>query len=123
VERRTKYTEDWSCGICYPIAEYNIPKGFQEFWKIFSKVVIDGVKNEGYNRNTVYGFMNLMSLKSEFKQDRTKLSDYRTRILCSILGIQHFHKYLVNRKFKVITDHAALKGLMKAKVPKGCRAR
>jgi hypothetical protein len=27
MERRTKYTEDWSCGICYCIAEYNIPKG------------------------------------------------------------------------------------------------
>ncbi|CAB4440181.1 unnamed protein product, partial [Rhizophagus irregularis] len=37
--------------------------------------------------------------------------------------IQHFHKYLIDRRFKVITDHSALKGLMNAKVPKGRRAR
>ncbi|GBC40100.1 1-phosphatidylinositol 4,5-bisphosphate phosphodiesterase-like [Rhizophagus irregularis DAOM 181602=DAOM 197198] len=40
-----------------------------------------------------------------------------------VWGIQHFHKYLIDRKFKVITDHSALKGLMNAKIPKGRRAR
>ncbi|GET61172.1 hypothetical protein GLOIN_2v1765994 [Rhizophagus irregularis DAOM 181602=DAOM 197198] len=40
-----------------------------------------------------------------------------------VWGIQHFHKYLINRKFEVVTDHAALKGLMTAKVPKGKRSR
>ncbi|GET58728.1 enzymatic polyprotein, putative [Rhizophagus irregularis DAOM 181602=DAOM 197198] len=40
-----------------------------------------------------------------------------------VWGIQHFHKYLIDRKFKVITDHSALKGLMNAKIPKGKRAR
>ncbi|GBC54389.2 enzymatic polyprotein, putative [Rhizophagus irregularis DAOM 181602=DAOM 197198] len=43
--------------------------------------------------------------------------------LAVIWGVKHFHKYLVNRRFKVITDHAALKGLMSAKIPTGRRAR
>jgi hypothetical protein len=38
-------------------------------------------------------------------------------------GIQYFHKFLVRRKFIVITNHAALKSLIKGKVPKGRRAR
>ncbi|GBC33494.1 enzymatic polyprotein, putative [Rhizophagus irregularis DAOM 181602=DAOM 197198] len=38
-------------------------------------------------------------------------------------GIKYFHKFLAGRKFMVITDHAALKGLMNAKVPTGRRAR
>jgi hypothetical protein len=37
--------------------------------------------------------------------------------------IQYFYKFLVGRKFKVITDHAALKSLTNGKVPKGRRAR
>jgi hypothetical protein len=37
--------------------------------------------------------------------------------------IQYFHKFLVGRKFKVITDYAALKSLTNGKVPKGRRAR
>ena len=44
--------------------------------------------------------------------------------LAVIWAIQHFHKYLVNRKFKVITDHNTLKALMNEnKIPKGRRAR
>ena len=38
-------------------------------------------------------------------------------------GIKHFHKFLAGGKFTVITDHAALKGLMNAKIPTGRRAR
>ncbi|CAB5185100.1 unnamed protein product [Rhizophagus irregularis] len=38
-------------------------------------------------------------------------------------GIKHFHKFLAGRKFTVITDHSALKGLMNAKIPTGRRAR
>jgi hypothetical protein len=40
-----------------------------------------------------------------------------------VWGIRHFHKYLIDKKFKVITDHAALKGLMNNKIPKGRRGR
>ena len=44
--------------------------------------------------------------------------------LAVVWGIEHFHKYLMNRKFTVITDHSALKGLTNMKViPKGRRAR
>jgi hypothetical protein len=43
--------------------------------------------------------------------------------LAVIWAIQHFHKFLIGGKFTVITDHAALKGLMNAKIPKGKRAR
>ena len=38
-------------------------------------------------------------------------------------GIQYFHKFLIRRKFTVITDHAALKSLTNGKIPKGRRAR
>ncbi|CAB4420776.1 unnamed protein product [Rhizophagus irregularis] len=43
--------------------------------------------------------------------------------LAIVWGIRYFHKFLIGRKFKVITDHAALKGLMNDKIPKGRRAR
>lgn len=43
--------------------------------------------------------------------------------LAVIWGIQHFHKFLLEKKFIVYTDHAALKGLKKAKFLKGRRAR
>jgi hypothetical protein len=43
--------------------------------------------------------------------------------LAVVWAIEYFHKFLVGRKFIVITDHAPLKSLMKGKVPKGRRAR
>lgn len=43
--------------------------------------------------------------------------------LAIVWAIQHFHKYLILKEFKIITDHSALKGLMNAKIPKGRRAR
>ncbi|GBC09217.1 hypothetical protein RclHR1_00870008 [Rhizophagus clarus] len=43
--------------------------------------------------------------------------------LAIIWAVRHFHKFLINNKFKIITDHAALKSLMKDKEPKGRRAR
>ena len=38
-------------------------------------------------------------------------------------AIQYFHKYLIQRKFTVITDHAALKTFNTDQTPKGRRAR
>jgi hypothetical protein len=44
--------------------------------------------------------------------------------LAVMFAIQHFHKYLIGRKFQVITDHSALKTLMNVKkIPKGRRGR
>jgi hypothetical protein len=43
--------------------------------------------------------------------------------LAIIWAVKHFHKFLIGTKFKIITDHAALKSLMKDKEPKGRRAR
>ena len=43
--------------------------------------------------------------------------------LAIIWAVKHFHKFLINTKFRIITDHAALKSLMKDKEPKGRRAR
>jgi hypothetical protein len=44
--------------------------------------------------------------------------------LAVVWGIQHFHKFLIGRKFKVYTDHSALKSLTSInKIPKGRRGR
>ena len=38
-------------------------------------------------------------------------------------AVQYFHKYLLTKPFKIITDYSALKALQKTKEPKGRRAR
>jgi hypothetical protein len=43
--------------------------------------------------------------------------------LAIIWAVQHFHKFLIGRKFTIVTDHSALKTLTTAKVTKGRRAR
>ncbi|GET00710.1 enzymatic polyprotein; endonuclease; Reverse transcriptase, putative [Rhizophagus clarus] len=43
--------------------------------------------------------------------------------LAIIWAVRHFHKFLINNKFKIITDYATLKSLMKDKELKGRRAR
>ena len=44
--------------------------------------------------------------------------------LAVIWGIEHFHKYLIGKKFKIITDHSALKYIKSSKPPrKGRRSR
>jgi len=44
--------------------------------------------------------------------------------LAIMWAIEHFHKYLIGKKFMIITDHSALKTLKTAKIPtKGRRAR
>jgi hypothetical protein len=43
--------------------------------------------------------------------------------LAIVWGIQHFHKYLTRKSFKVITDHSALKSLRTIENPTGRRAR
>ena len=43
--------------------------------------------------------------------------------LAVVYGVEYFHKFLINRKFKIITDHVALKSLIKTKEPRGMRAR
>ena len=44
--------------------------------------------------------------------------------LAIMWAIEHFYKYLIGKKFMIITDHSALKTLKTAKIPtKGRRAR
>ena len=43
--------------------------------------------------------------------------------LAIIWSVQHFHKYLINKPFKIFTDHSALKSLQKITEPTGRRAR
>ena len=44
--------------------------------------------------------------------------------LAIVWGVEYFNKYLVDRKFTIVTDHSALKTLKTAKIPKsGRRAR
>src|ERR1043166_3064107 len=37
--------------------------------------------------------------------------------------VQYFHKYLMTKPFKIITDHSTLKAIQNTKEPKGRRAR
>src|SRR6266540_729090 len=43
--------------------------------------------------------------------------------LAIIWSIKHFYKYLINKPFKIFTDHSALKSLQKISEPTGRRAR
>lgn len=43
--------------------------------------------------------------------------------LAIVYGVEYFHKFLINKKFRIITDHAALKHLINDRIPKGRRAR
>ena len=43
--------------------------------------------------------------------------------LAIIWLVKHFHKYLINKPFKIFTDHSALKSLQKISEPTGRRAR
>ncbi len=40
-----------------------------------------------------------------------------------IWSVKHFHKYLINKPFKIFTDHSALKSLQKISKLTGRRAR
>jgi hypothetical protein len=43
--------------------------------------------------------------------------------LAVIWAVQHFHKYLMGKKFTIITDHSALKFIKTQKFPHGRRGR
>ena len=44
--------------------------------------------------------------------------------LAIVWGVEHFHKYLIQKRFTILTDHSALKTIKTAKIPKkGKRAR
>jgi hypothetical protein len=80
-------------------------------------VVLSQLNEEGKEIVIAYGSRSLT--KAEQNYAITELE-----CLAVVWGIQHFHKYLMSKPFKVITDHSALTGMMKAgKIPKGRRAR
>ncbi|CAB4425379.1 unnamed protein product [Rhizophagus irregularis] len=71
------------------------------------------------NREIVISYASRSLVNAEKNYPITELE-----CLAVFWGIKYFHKYLFGRKFKVITDHAALKGFMStSKVPKGKRGR
>ncbi|CAB5366666.1 unnamed protein product [Rhizophagus irregularis] len=71
------------------------------------------------NREIVISYASRSLINAEKNYPITELE-----CLAVFWGIKYFHKYLFGRKFKVITDHAALKGFMStSKVPKGKRGR
>src|SRR6266545_7990600 len=45
------------------------------------------------------------------------------KCLAIIWSVRHFHKYLINKPFKIFTDHSALKSLQKITEPTGRRVR
>ncbi|GET52812.1 retroviral-like aspartic protease 1 [Rhizophagus irregularis DAOM 181602=DAOM 197198] len=71
------------------------------------------------NREIVISYASRSLVNAEKRYPITELE-----CLAVFWGIKYFHKYLFERKFKVITDHAALKGFIStSKVPKGRRGR
>ncbi|GET66926.1 hypothetical protein PTSG_12973 [Rhizophagus irregularis DAOM 181602=DAOM 197198] len=71
------------------------------------------------NREIVISYASRSLVNTEKRYPITELE-----CLAVFWGIKYFHKYLFGRKFKVITDHAALKGFIStSKVPKGRRGR
>ncbi|GET53866.1 retroviral-like aspartic protease 1 [Rhizophagus irregularis DAOM 181602=DAOM 197198] len=71
------------------------------------------------NREIVISYASRSLVNAEKRYPITELE-----CLAVFWGIKYFHKYLFGRKFKVITDHAALKGFIStSKVPKGRRGR
>jgi hypothetical protein len=67
--------EDLSYRICY--VKNEVPKEFEEFWKIISKIIIEGLEVNGYNWMTIRGFYDLMG--EEIDEER------RNRILKRIV--------------------------------------
>ncbi|GET63041.1 enzymatic polyprotein, putative [Rhizophagus irregularis DAOM 181602=DAOM 197198] len=110
---RTKLTEN-------PILVY--PDFSREFILITdgSKIGLGAVlaqMNEE-NKEVVIAYASRSTVGAEKNYPPTELE-----CLAVFWGIQHFQKYLVGRKFIVITDHAALKGLTDGKEQTGRRAR
>jgi hypothetical protein len=110
---RTKLTEK-------PILEY--PDFEKEFMLITDASgtglgAILAQKNED-NKEVVIAYASKSLIGAKKNYPITELE-----CLAVFWGIQYFHKFLVGRKFIVITDHAALKSLTKGKIPKGRRAR
>jgi hypothetical protein len=46
--------EDLSCEICY--SKNQVSEEFKEFWKIISKIIVEGLEVDGYNWMTIKGF-------------------------------------------------------------------
>ncbi|CAB4408573.1 unnamed protein product [Rhizophagus irregularis] len=70
------------------------------------------------NKEIVVAYASRSTVGAEKNYPPTELE-----CLAVFWGIKHFQKYLVGRKFIVITDHAALKGLTDGKEQTGRRAR
>jgi len=104
----------------YPILQY---PDYEKEFILITDASGDGIgavlsQKDDKGREIVIAYASRSLQGAEIRYPITELE-----CLAVIWGIKHFHKYLVNRKFKVITDHAALKGLMSAKIPTGRRAR
>ncbi|GBC41210.2 enzymatic polyprotein, putative [Rhizophagus irregularis DAOM 181602=DAOM 197198] len=106
---RTKLTEN-------PILVY--PDFSREFILITdgSKIGLGAVlaQMNGENKEVVIAYASRSTVGAEKNYPPTELE-----CLAVFWGIQHFQKYLVGRKFIVITDHAALKGLTDGKEQTG----
>jgi len=107
--------------IKHPILEY--PNFEKEFILITDAsgeglgAVLSQLNDQGKEAVIAYGSKSLKPAEKNYVVTEQEC-------LAIVWGIEHFHKYLVGRKFTIVTDHSALKTLQTSKIPKkGRRAR
>src|SRR4051812_28991612 len=75
-------------------------------------------RGEPLNRERVISYASRSNHGAETKYGATQLEQ-----LAVVWAVEHYRQYLYGKRFQVVTDHTALKSLMKLKDPKGLYAR
>src|SRR6266540_5738255 len=97
----------------------NFDKSFRLCTDISLKGLGAVLEQEDENKNLRLVAYTSRSLTSAEKNYHTT----DLKCLAIIWSIKHFHKYLINKPFKIFTDHSVLKSLQKITEPTGRRAR
>ncbi len=96
---------------------------FDKLFRLCTDVSLKGLgavlEQEDENRNLrpiAYASRSLTPVEKNYHTTDLKC-------LAIIWSVRHFHKYLINKPFKIFTDHSILKNLQKITEPTGRRAR